>query len=219
MNITPPHYENWLEVVYHRKYLFDPAVVEPTFDETPDALIELITATLLRCGEDLLYFTEEEASLGLQYVFYNGCSDYVFAFASDAVPLDNRLDGIRAIKHLYTDCFEPRCVPVLGHLDEPGANPLNSFCYMLWDGSPIGWWGHHADADAFHPAIVEVMAYALTTCENPACLESALHGLGHLKSARPDLVVPIIETFLDTRSALSAEIIQYAKAAMTGCIL
>ena len=53
--------------------------------------------------------------------------------------------------------------------------------------------------------------------QNLACIESGLHGLGHLAHQYPEIVEPIIETFLQTQN-LNPVLIDYAQHAKTGMI-
>jgi len=92
---------------------------------------------------------------------------------NESVPVQLRLRAIEAIKTLYQDCFTPRCAPVLGHLNEPGANPLNQVCYMLWDASPLSYWENRPNREVFYGAVVDVLEMALKS-PNPARVESAL---------------------------------------------
>ena len=91
-------------------------------------------------SKDLLRFSDAQLSDGFSYMLDNSCSDTVFALMDECVSLEQRKRAIAAIKYVYADCFEQRCSPVLGHLDEPGANALNQICYMLWDVSPLTYW-------------------------------------------------------------------------------
>ncbi|MBK8026800.1 MAG: hypothetical protein IPK19_36790 [Chloroflexi bacterium] len=69
-------------------------------------------------------------------------------------------------------------------------------------------------------AILSVISGVLHQCHNPVCLESALHGLGHLVSACGTKAQAIIREFLDARGDSAGEALRaYAQAALTGCIL
>ncbi len=61
--------------------------------------------------------------------------------------------------------------------------------------------------------IFEVLEYALTS-SHPACIESALHGLGHLHNHHPSRVEALIDGFL--ARAASSELISYAQEARKG---
>jgi len=58
---------------------------------------------------------------------------------------------------------------------------------------------------------------AVLRLPNPACKESALHGLGHMVR-HSDRALEIIERFLSSATDLDAALIQYAEAARSGCI-
>ena len=59
---------------------------------------------------------------------------------------------------------------------------------------------------------------AILGLANPACQESALHGLGHAARQAPERIGAIIGAFLE-REALRPEILAYARSARSGCIL
>lgn len=75
-----------------------------------------------------------------------------------------------------------------------------------------------AETEAYYKAIAYVMRECLYL-DNPACVESGLHGLGHLATFLPDMAVPIIDAYLNENKNQPAELIEYAKAARTGMIL
>jgi hypothetical protein len=65
--------------------------------------------------------------------------------------------------------------------------------------------------------VLEVLGYALTL-RNAACVESALHGLGHLQGYRRGDVTPMIEDFIRRNPDLRPELLKYAEHAAAGCI-
>ena len=75
-----------------------------------------------------------------------------------------------------------------------------------------------AETSGFYVATAEVMRQCLFL-ENPACVESGLHGLGHLATFQPKVAVPVIDVFLKNATNQSPELIGYAKQARTGMIL
>lgn len=107
---------------------------------------------------------------------------------------------------------------MLGHLDEPGAGPLNQICYMLWDTTPLGYWEGSSEKETFYPVVLAVLGYALRS-RNIACVESALHGLGHLRLHRERDVTPMIDEFIRSSPKLRPELRRYAENAAAGCIL
>jgi hypothetical protein len=216
----PPRYAEWLLFVFDRPvtpngWYFD--LEEPTFTAVASELAVLVDHTLENCGRDLARFSNEQVYHGLNYIFSNSCSDVVFSLMDESVPTALRLRAIATIKILYRDCFNQRCAPVLGNIDEPGSNPLNSICYMLWDTSPLGYWENRPNKDVFYCAVVEVMAEALNS-SNPACVESALHGLGHTQSYYTEKVIEVIDSYLRRNVFVSPQLKEYAQHAKSGCI-
>jgi hypothetical protein len=69
----------------------------------------------------------------------------------------------------------------------------------------------------YYAAIANVMEKCLDL-SNPACVESGLHGLGHLAFNHPKIAVPIIDNFLKNGKCENENLISYAKMARTGMI-
>ena len=198
------------------KYAFDRPTTWPLwcndtnlvdFEAPPEILVAIFGQTFARSGIDLLVFSDAQVSHGLKYIFDNGVSNAFLAFADDELPERLRVHSIAQIKHLYRDCFAKRCANILSHLDEPGGEELNSLCYMLWDISPLL---------SSQDVLLEVLEDALYI-PHDACIESALHGLGHLVDRR-DRAEEIIDRFLARTPHLRPELMQYAKAARSGCV-
>ena len=216
----PPRYAEWLRYVFDRPvtpngWYFD--IECPYFAAEDIDLATLITHTMENCGRDLAEYSDAQVSHGLLYIFNNSCSDTVFSLMDDGLPVPLRLRAINSIKALYRDSFTPRCAPVLGHNDEAGANPLNGVCYMLWDTSPLLYWEKTKNKEVFYRAIVDVMEDALTS-PNPACIESGLHGLGHVQPYLPELVHKVIASYQRRNVFASPLLRAYAKQASVGCV-
>lgn len=137
-----------------------------------------------------------------------------------SVPENLRVRCAAAIRQLYAQLFEPLCQNVLSHGDngESVENPLNSICYMWWDVFPT--WGRPGDpvARGIDEVLLGVMRDALSS-ENVACVESALHGLGHWHITYPDPVESIVNEFLRQRPAIGVSLRDYAQAARRGRVL
>ena len=214
-------YSEWLE------HVFDHAVADPEwyfdldapeFNASSVEITHLVAWTMENCGRDLAIYTEAQVNQGLNYLFSNSCSDYVFSLMDADVPIDTRVDAIRSIKKLYSDCFDDRCMQVLGHLNELSSSKLNNICYMRWDVTPLNCWEGRPDKNLAYEAVVDVMEAALGS-KNIACIESALHGLGHTKTYLPERITLIIEHFLATNSNLRPELKSYARNAAVGYVL
>lgn len=70
----------------------------------------------------------------------------------------------------------------------------------------------------YYEAIARVMEECLYL-DNPACVESGLHGLGHMVPFLPDIAVPIIDRYLKKKKNPEEQLMRYAQAARTGMIL
>ncbi|MGB2925072.1 MAG: hypothetical protein WBB82_07210 [Limnothrix sp.] len=124
-----------------------------------------------------------------------------------------RLNFMAAIRTLFRDLYDPHCAPVLGHLDEQPATPLNLSCYMWWDVLPIPI-NEASPHENLAIASLATMDYCLHL-NNLACKESALHGLGHFQSAFPEAVAKIIK---DGDRHIPEKLQPYAQQASIGCI-
>jgi hypothetical protein len=193
-----PRYIDWLKHVFDRPatpigWYFD-IDLEP-FEAAPSELAELVAMTFENCARDLAPYSNEQLRYGFSYIIDSGASDVVFALTSEDVATELRLRAIDGLKHVYSDVFERRCAQVLGHTSDPGGDALNEICYMFWDISPLAYWEQSPQRGVFYHAVCNVLAHALRS-QNVACVESGLHGLGHLYSSYPDRVEEIINNYL-----------------------
>jgi hypothetical protein len=211
---------DWVGYVFDRP-VEDPAwhwsLDAPYWELAPTRAAELIAETFERAGQLLPAFSDAQLNQGLWFVLSNGCSDYMFCASDETVawPLRKRL--LWSFVPLFRDVMAIRCTPVLSHLDEPGATPLNSACYMCWDLIPIGSAPEAPGAVVLHEEIVLVLG-ELLRIPHDACRESALHGLGHWSMFTPKAGA-VIEQFLHGSQSLRPELLAYARSARTGCIL
>jgi hypothetical protein len=163
-------------------------------------------------------YSDSQLNQGLWYLASNACSEHMFALMDVSVPWPDRKRCIRSFYTLYEQCFAKRCTPHLSHLDEPGAGPLNSVCYMWWDILPVV--GQPADPSRVEMdrEILQVMESALKL-DSIACQESALHGLGHWQLYYSKPVKEIIQAFLQRNKTLPEKLQKYALNAASGCVL
>jgi hypothetical protein len=88
---------------------------------------------------------------------------------------------------------------------------------MWWDLLPIAGAPGDPSRRTFDRAAVDVMADVLAL-DAVACQESALHGLGHWRSAYPDAVEAIVDRFLASATRARPELVAYARSARSGCV-
>ncbi len=87
---------------------------------------------------------------------------------------------------------------------------------MFWDITPLKYCEGHKDKAILLDTVADVLRDALKM-DNIACLESALHGLGHLVYYYPK-ASDMIQSFIDSSGQTDPRLLNYAKAAKTGCI-
>lgn len=211
-------YAGFLQFLFQRKesqgeWRFDDSLQEPAL--SPAQLVQCIIRMFENYETDIAHYSDWQIAKGVGYLFNSSFSDWVFVLREGPGLLPERLKAIHGLKSFYQRCLEKRCAPTLGHYSEPG-NPLNYFCYMLWDFTSIACFEGVEDKDLLNQAVVDVMEYALTL-DNKACVESGLHGLGHLTLFYPKAST-IIERNTGRFEKIDPRLLTYAQAAKTGYI-
>lgn len=213
-------YQQWLDYVFNRPYTYGDrwyfTEEDTAFKATNDELVYLVGKTFKQSGIDLTTYSNGQIDSGLCYILDGAGSEAAHALIDQAIDEADRIETIKSMQRLYSDCFAKRCDPVLGRSNEYTENPLNYICYMLWDVSPIIQ-NNPGKISSFDRAILEVMESALYL-DNVACIESGLHGLGHWCSHHMELVQDIIDRFLKNAQNLRPELRQYAEDARVGYI-
>lgn len=166
-------------------------------------------------GALLRPYSDPQVNQGFWFIVGCGASDYLFALCDPAIPWEARRRCVRSMRWVFEQCFAQRCSPHLSHLDEPGAAPLNSICYMWWDIAPNFDMPDDSDTARLHAEIFGVMEHSLGLASD-ACRESALHGLGHWHANDPAKVEAAIDRFLARSAALRPELQSYARRARCG---
>lgn len=233
--VDEDRYRAWIAHIFDRETIRDRWYFDiypaPEFGAGPVETVLLIGLTMARSGIDLCDFHEKQVAHGLEYIFDQTASDTIYSFARAEVPVGLKVAAIDAMKHLFRDCLGVRCGPYLGHLSEGKGRPLNGFTYMLWDTTPLLWFDRN-DCALFGAAL-RIMEFALSL-SNDACIEGALHGLGHMRHRDEEQVEAIIDRFLATTvdapdstpasgqpplRAIRPELRAYARSARRGMVL
>lgn len=218
-------YEQWIA------YCFDREVAEPQwywatgkegegdwYQPAPSVLVRYLHHLFTHSNELLPVYTEEQIAQGLYFICSSG-SSYFQLVRQAGVPGADQVKWVQSICNLYRDVFVKCCSHFYGHLDsgpEP-AKPLNGLCYMFWDLDGIEGAAMFPGEEHLVDPVFEVLACALSQ-PNPACAESALHGLGHLEFAHSERVRGIIDDFLSSDGQITSELEKYAKNALCGCV-
>lgn len=140
--------------------------------------------------------------------------DFAWMLAEDAAPIEQRKQAFRLMYNVYEQVFEPHC--------EWGVkNELNSVCFIWWDmGLPIfNENEREPDPDSMNGTAIGVMERVLANLTNPACWESALHGLGHYQRFDPPRIRAAIDGFIAKHPDLDPRLREYANAARYGAVL
>jgi hypothetical protein len=161
-------------------------------------------------------FDDAQVGQGLRMIVSNSCSDHAYSIVGGHAPWPVRQRAIRSIYDVYEKCFANRCVEGLMHLGE-AKSPLNTICFLWWDVFPA--WGDPQDPSRSEEAdeYIRVMERCLSLVHH-ACLEGALHGLGHWQLIFPERTEPIVDRFLRQRNDLRPELVLYARRARDGAV-
>jgi hypothetical protein len=210
----------WIDYVFDHP-VTDPAwhwaLDAPDWPESPDQVATHIAETFEQSGRLLARFSDEQLNQGFWFLVSNSCSEFMCSLVEPALRLALRLRSLRSFVPLFEQVMAVRCSPHLSHLDERGANPLNSACYMWWDILPIH--GHPEEpARAGFDSEVLVVLRRLLSIPHDACRESALHGISEWSIYYPQ-VAGAVEEFLARTPNLRPELISYAQRAKGGNVL
>lgn len=208
-------------------YAFDRPVAQPEWywdgddhvdEPDPHAELDCFTRLCETPAPYLASISDAQLNQGFWYLLGSGASALTLAAHDGTIPVARWARCVRAFKPLFAEVFAPRCSPHLGHRDEPGADPLNSACYMWWDLLPLPRLPAGAGRAALHDACLDTLE-SILALEHDACRESALHGLGHWAADAPRRVAAIVDHFLSATPGLRPELRDYALAARGGCVL
>ena len=210
-------FEEWLDRTFGRavtgerypQFVDDGDEPEPV----PDHLaVDYLTRLFEHPGDALRYYSDRQIACGLWEL---GPGDAHCIYNQD-VPIEAQERLVGSVATFFRDFFDQRCLPKLSHLDKEYTEPLNGICYMWWEVITWGWDKSDLDAERLTAKDLDVME-AVLHLPNLACKESALHGLGHMVG-HSNWAQAIIDRFLKAAPDVSPELLQYARAARTGCI-
>ncbi len=168
--VTPDNWQDiWVE-----------ADGRPEDDMEPDEACRRIGTLCTRGGTDLAAHDNNVVGRALNYVLGGTFCDMPRALISPDVSRELRHAAISSVTILYRDVFEPRCKPLLAHLNQgDDEDDLGFIAYMLWDISPIGFYSEDFSGRDDVDMVLGVLFKTLDS-PNIACVESGLHGLNHM---------------------------------------
>ena len=85
-------------------------------------------------------YSDGQVAQGLEYLYNNSLSNYIFALMDLDVSWPDRRRSIQAIYFVFERVFNQRCSAQLSHTrtaSDEATNPLNGACYMWWDTCPL----------------------------------------------------------------------------------
>ncbi|MEZ5923005.1 MAG: hypothetical protein R3D57_01325 [Hyphomicrobiaceae bacterium] len=217
----PPRYAEWIDYCFGRLQRLDGTDIADqrlaceTFHVADTELVPLFEVMMRRSGEDLAPFSDDVVGGGLSLLLDGSLSDFGYRIRNARVAVERKVNAISAMHCLYEQVLEPRCPPLLGHLNETGHARLSYICYMLWDVTALAYWPPEDEGEPLPQAVLAVLERTLDS-DNDAVVESGLHGLGHLATAARRR--GIIDRMLARRPDLRPDLKSYAEACSLGCM-
>ncbi|NDY42992.1 hypothetical protein G3N55_09080 [Dissulfurirhabdus thermomarina] len=216
-----PTFEEWI------RWVFDLPAPDPAWfwEETPPRprlltpplrTVVYLTRLFRQPDQWLRPYSEEQVCRGLWFLADSACSDHLGVLESPEVAAEEKIRCAEAMYGLFERLFAIHCSDILAHRIGPRCNPMNDICYMWWELVDKARPEPPADPAVDH-ACLAVMAKALEL-PSLACLESALHGLGHWRGRFPAEVDAILDDFLLHRPNLDPPLLHYAAAAREGIL-
>jgi hypothetical protein len=192
---------------------------EGVFDNNSMDVFTFLETFFLNPKADLEPYSDDQIGLGLNYIFNNCCSNMTHEFKDAKVSFERKIKVLQGLNVLFRDIFNVRCDAVHSAFSQEKLSKLNYVCYMFWDITPLSVWESldKQEIEIYNATIADIMKKCLRL-SNPACVESGLHGLGHLAFGYPKIAVPIIDNFLKNGKCNDEKLINYAKSARTGMI-
>ena len=207
-------YEQWLD------FWFGGAIVAsgyPWFRDVPyrsfrpQMASDYARRLFTHARDDLAFFHDDQVGAGIWILV----SDDHIQLSHPDVPVDQREATLHAAVDLFRDLFAARCAPILAHNSDE-QSVINTSCYMWWEYlSHIAFPGD-PDFERMRTACFDVMQRMLEI-PHVAVQEAALHGLGH-EVRQGDRARDIVERFLAAPGDAAPELLDYARAARSGCI-
>lgn len=202
-----PEFQRWIRFLFDR----DDPKGEWRFSEATMPLSEAQTVHYIHrlCATaetELSPYSEIQIAHGLLFIF--DCNfDYGYALRDAKVDIEVKLMAIAAMATLFRNCLNERCTR---------GSKLNQVCFHFWDETPLSWCERNPHKEALYSAVADVMRQCLNL-SNVCCVESALHGLGHLRSDHPE-AAGIVRHFLNTTQRTDPDLLRYAEAAERGMV-
>lgn len=163
-------------------------------------------------------YTDDQIGKAVWFLFGQG-SDYFYDLLSEDVEKSLQVRCMCSVETLYLRLFDRVCC-MRGR--EPNGEYIrtepDSAVYMIWDMGHIAGWINDKQFPHLFNTGLQVLENVLMKCRTSTCMNSALHGLGHIHSVHPQHCERIIDRFLSERE-IQEEVHDNALAARSGGIL
>lgn len=186
------------------------------WEPEPRTGVAFLTRLFADGPQALQWFSDAQIAQGLDGLVNTAAVGDQPWMRDPVTPAEERAAAWDSVARFFADLLAPRCSPTLGHLSEDGA-PLNMRAYMWWDAFPGFTNPDDAQRELVDRAELACLE-AVLALDSVACQEAALHGLGHWVPREPRCEA-IIDAFCGGGRAARPELLTYARAARSGCIL
>ncbi len=203
-------FDAWLDFVFaHDDPAWHTRLSADYWTGPPEKTVEYLTS-LFESPQVLVdRYGEPQIAAGLGFLV----REHMVATLEPSVPWAQVERCLGSNVPVFEQLFAGRCRPELSH--GRAVSALNTTCYMWWDRFPT--WGRpHDPAQGAYDRLLLHVLERLLTLENDACLESALHGLGHWHLSYPVMAGNIVDGFLSAARPTSAALLDYAQSARVG---
>jgi len=205
---------------YFRDEHEDPSVAK-------ELLVELVAGVFMQAASIGSQFSERQVCMGLRYLVNPSSGPIAYRYLDASIDFEVRKWAIASMRFVFSDLFAQK-LEGNGAYREHGGLPLSygETCYMWWDMFPRHGIPRRADMEDVDSVICQTIGSVLEV-DVLACQESALHGLGHWFSSRPDEVETAVKSFLPrvpfalqqyAFEAMPFALQQYAFEAMQGLV-
>jgi hypothetical protein len=212
LNIEYSYFENYLfnRKVGGDKWFLDPEFCEENFDAID--VVKNAGKVFQHIGNIAAKYTNDQVCDGLEYLITPFVSSACYAFFNDSIDFDLKVNTIRNMAKVFEDFFEHVCEKITCHNSRDSAPKSNHLCYMWWEIFPRHGIPAKASLNELDQEVLLILD-RLLTLSNVACIESALHGLGHWYAGYPEKVEETIRTRFND---IPANLKGYAEQVMVG---
>jgi hypothetical protein len=210
-------YGEFVEFLFSRaddrkEWYFAEDFVQPEFEA--DMQVDFATRIFTDAEWLASKYTESQFCLGLNYLINPACSSFCYSYVDTSVEDAKRVSVVDSMYAVFNKVFNEKCTELSSESATIGPANFSFLCYMWWDVFPRHGAPPNLDLESTDRTILATLE-KIMSLDSLGCKESALHGLGHWHSARPELV----ERVIDRNSAkIPVALREYSKSARKGSV-